>query len=76
MQNIELLNTITWHLECMKWASDTIDNFRPPADPFQMRMHYSIYITNFMSALDMLKEVFGPSFTDALDKAFESPDTS
>ncbi|WP_411508028.1 hypothetical protein [Brucella anthropi] len=60
----------------MKWASDTIDNFRPPADLFQMRMHYSIYITNFMSALDMLKEVFGSSFTDALDEAFESPDTS
>ncbi len=76
MRVIELLNAMTWHLECMKLASEAIDSFRPPADSFQMRMHYSIYITNCMSALDMLVEVFGSSFTDALDKALELPDNS
>ncbi len=66
MTNIELLNGVSWHLECMVLAAGAIDNFRPPADGFQMRMHYSLYLTNLMSAIDMVCESYGNPFQTAL----------
>lgn len=65
--SIEILAAISWHLECMVLAAAAIDNFRPPADGFQMRMHYSIYVTNLMSAIDMMLDIHGKAFQTALE---------
>lgn len=59
MKSIEFLSAISWHLECMVLSAAAIDNFRPPADGFQMRMHYSLYLTNLMSAIDVVLEMHG-----------------
>ncbi len=66
MSDIEILNGISWHLECMALAAAAIDNFHPPADSFKMRMHYSLYITNLMSAIDMTYEKYGLPFQEVL----------
>ena len=66
MNDIELVSAITWHLECMVLAATEIDNFRPPTDSFQKRMHYSLYLANLMSAIDMVSEKCGRSFETAL----------
>lgn len=69
MENSDLLNGITWHLECMALAASAIDNFHPPADPFQVRMNYSLYLTNLMSAIDMVSEIQDSSFETALESS-------
>lgn len=66
MKGIWLVNGIAWHLECMDLTREAIDNFRPPADSFQMRMHYSLYVANLMSAIDMMLETDGAVFQMAL----------
>ncbi|MFL5281557.1 MAG: hypothetical protein ACJ8AW_11330 [Rhodopila sp.] len=69
MRNTEFLSGISWHLECMVLAAAAIDNFRPPADGFQMRMHYSLYLTNLMSTIDMMFEIYGSPFQTALEES-------
>jgi len=51
----------------MVFSGGAIGNMRPPADAFQMRMHYSLYLTNLMSALDMMVETHGEAFQSALE---------
>lgn len=65
--DLELVNGLAWYLECMHLAATSINNFRPPADLFQMRMHYSLYVVNLMSAVDMMREQFA-GFSSELDK--------
>lgn len=67
MEVIELSSGIKWHLECMALAANAIDNFRPPADGFQMRTHYSMYLTNLMSVIDLMCEFHGTPFKTALE---------
>ncbi len=62
----EVFNGIGWHLECMALSVSAVEGFRPPADSFQMRMNYSLYLVNFMSVVDMLKELHGTMFELAL----------
>lgn len=76
MKDIRLLNGIAWHLECMDLARAAIDNFRPPADSFQMRMHYSLYVVNLMSAIDMVLETDGATFQTALENNLKTSKNS
>lgn len=76
MTNIERLNGIAWHLECMVLAAAAIDNFRPPADGFQLRMYYSLYLTNLMSAVDMVKEIHGEPYDAALHTSLKTSKSS
>lgn len=64
MTNNDFLSGISWHLECMVLAATEIDNFRSPTNQFQLRMHYSLYLTNLMSAIEMVNEVH-PKIFDA-----------
>lgn len=73
MINNEALSGISWHLECMVLAAQEIDNFRPPADGFQMRMHYSLYLTNLMSAIDIVHEIHGEPFRLELVGSLTTP---
>ncbi|MHC8388257.1 hypothetical protein ACYZTM_09520 [Pseudomonas sp. MDT2-39-1] len=66
MINDELVSAVTWHLESAALSATEINAFRPPADSFQMRMHYSLYVTNLLSAADMVKEAHGESFESAI----------
>jgi len=68
MQDTEIVYGVLWHLECMALSANAIDNFRPPADVFQMRMHYSVYITNLISAIDVVYEKFGKKFYNDIEK--------
>lgn len=72
MSNIEPFHGLIWHLECMALAAEAIENFRPPADGFQMRMHYSLYLTNLMSAIDMVGEACGEPFDAALMESLKT----
>lgn len=76
MRDIELISGISWHLECMVLAAAAIDNFYPPADGFQMRMYYSLYITNLMSAIDMAYEKYGQSFQTDLEDSLKTSNFS
>ncbi len=76
VENLELLNGIAWHLECMVLSAAAIDNFRPPADGFQMRMQYSLYVTNVMSAIDMVLEIHGTDFQTALEDSLKTSNFS
>lgn len=66
MENDDLFSGLIWHLQCMELAAAEIDQQRPPADLFQMRMHYSLYIVNLMSAVDMVAETCGSGFSENL----------
>jgi len=72
MKRIEILHGIAWHLECLALAAAAIGNFRPPADGFQMRMYYSLYLTNLMSAIDMVIDIHGRSFQMALEESLKT----
>ncbi len=72
MKSAEVLNGISWHLECMVLAAAAIESFRPPADGFQMRMHYSLYLTNLMSAIDMVLEIHRTPFQTALEDSLKT----
>ena len=72
MNSIDSLHGLVWHLECMALSGREIENFQPPADSFQMRMHYSLYLTNLMSAIDMVDEWCGKPFNDALLEALKT----
>jgi hypothetical protein len=72
MRRVEILNGITWHLECMVLAAAAIDSFRPPADGFQMRMHYSLYLTNLMSVIGIVKETHMMDFKEALTDSLKT----
>ena len=76
MRNIAFLSGISWHLECMVLAAAAIDNFRPPADGFQMRMYYSLYLTNLMSAVDLVFEIHGNPFQTALEDSLRTSNLS
>lgn len=52
----------------MKLSMEEINNFRPPADYFKLRMHYSFYITNIMSAIDLMTDRYKNSFLDEFNK--------
>ncbi|WFS00935.1 hypothetical protein [Rhizobium tumorigenes] len=56
LDNDTLLNGICWHLECMQISASAIDGIRTPANVFQMRMQYSLYLTNLLSAIDLMKD--------------------
>jgi hypothetical protein len=72
MSKNQVPSGLSWHLECMALASEAIDSFRPPADSFQMRMHYSLFLTNLLSAIDMVTETHGKSFQRALEDSLET----
>ncbi|WP_375197647.1 hypothetical protein [Sphingobium sp.] len=76
MNGIESFHGLVWHLECMDLSAEAIENFRPPADPFQMRMHYSLYLTNLMSVIDMAREWCGEPFDKALLENLSIPEFS
>ena len=76
MTRLDLVGGISWHLECMVLATTAIDNFRPPADGFQMRMHYSLYLTNLMSAIDMVSEEHSTPFREALEDSLKTSNFS
>lgn len=76
MRNIEFLSGLSWHFECMVLAAAAIANFRPPADGFQMRMYYSLYVTNLMSAVDMVFEIHGDPFQTALKDSLKTSSLS
>lgn len=76
VRNTELLSGISWHLECLVLVATEIDNFRPPADSFQMRMYYSLYLTNLMSAIDMVFEIHGTPFQTALEDSLKTSNFS
>ncbi|MBJ7439826.1 MAG: hypothetical protein JHD35_12475 [Sphingopyxis sp.] len=59
MSDDKLPSALIWHLECMEFSAAAIRTFRPPADPFQMRMHYSLFITHLFSMIDLLKDLQG-----------------
>jgi hypothetical protein len=73
--SVRVLSGISWHLECMVLAASAIENFRPPADSFQMRMYYSLYLTNLMSAIDMVKDIHKP-FQTALEDSLRTSNFS
>lgn len=72
MISSSFINAIIWHFECMDLARKAIDNFRPPADSFQMRMNYSLYLINLMSAVDMLGEECGEPFNTELKESLKT----
>lgn len=76
MRDIGLLNGIAWHLECIDLTRTAIDNFRPPADSFQIRMNYSLFVTNLMSAIDMVIETSGAAFQNALEENLKTSQNS
>ena len=69
MTNDELVSAITWHLESAALSATEIIAFQPPADGFQMRMHYSLYVTNLLSAVDMVKEAQGELFESSIKES-------
>lgn len=71
-EKFEFPSGVSWHLECMVLAAAAIDNFRPPADGFQMRMHYSLYLNNLMSVIDMISETHGNPFQTALENSLKT----
>lgn len=76
MNSIDSLHGLVWHLECMSLSGREIENFHPPADSFQMRMHYSLYLTNLMSAIDMVAEWCGEPFNSELLDGLKTPSLS
>lgn len=70
--NTELMSGIAWHLECIDLARQKIDNFRASADSFQMRMYYSLYVTNLMSAIDIVLEIHKGDFQTALEERLKT----
>ena len=72
MKDIDLLGSVSWHLKCMVLAAAAIDNFRPPADGFQMRMHYSLYVANLISAIDLVLETHHSPFQTALEHCLKT----
>lgn len=60
----------------MQLSASAIDDFRPPANAFQMRMHYSIYITNLLAAIDLVKDRCGPSVLEDLKEMLQYKDFS
>ncbi len=56
----------------MVLSAAAIDSFHSPADGFQMRMHYSLYLTNLMSAIDMVHDVHRTPFQTALEEGLRT----
>ena len=76
MTNQTLLGGIVWHLECMVLAKSEIDGFKPPANTFQMRMYYSLYLTNLLSLIDMMRDEYGEDLQSKLESAVQTPQFS
>ncbi|MBS0960270.1 hypothetical protein [Acetobacter thailandicus] len=70
--NMERLNGIMWHLECIALARKEIEKFRPPADLFRIRVYYSLYVTNLMSVIDFILEIYKGDFQEALEKQLKT----
>lgn len=56
----------------MTLAFKAIDSFRPPADSFDMRMSYSLYIVHFMSVIDLGAEKFANNFYSELENSLNT----
>lgn len=69
MDNETIVSTVTWHLECAAFSAVEIVGIRPPADGFKMRMHYSLYATNLLGAVDAIKDGLGPGFETIIENA-------
>ena len=72
LSDIRTIHGLMWHFECMALSGEAIENFRPPADSFQMRMHYSLYLINLMSAIDMVRDWCGNPFKEALHESLKT----
>lgn len=69
MDNLAIASTVTWHLECAAFSATEIMNFRPPADGFKMRMHYSLYASNLLGAVDAIQDAVDSGFETAIKNA-------
>jgi hypothetical protein len=72
MDDLDFLNALTWHLDCMALSLGEIERCHPPADIFQMRMYYSLYVSNFMSAVDFVSEKCGVPFNATLEASLST----
>ncbi|MBH3400758.1 hypothetical protein I5S60_14395 [Pseudomonas fluorescens] len=64
-----IVSTVTWHLECAAFSAAEVMSLRPPADGFKMRMHYSLYTTNLLGAVDAIQDALDPGFETTVEKA-------
>ena len=55
----ESVGGLIWYCECKKLALDQIRAFVPPANSHNMRMYYSLSLTNLLALIDLSEEVFG-----------------
>lgn len=69
MDNETIVSTVIWHLECAAFSAAEIMRTRPPADGFKMRMHYSLYATNLLGAIDAIQDDLGPDFETTIENA-------
>ncbi len=69
MDNVALASTVTWHLECAAFSAAEIMSFKPPADGFKMRMHYSLYALNLLGAVDAIHDVLDSGFETSIENA-------
>lgn len=69
MDNETIVSTVTWHLECAAFSAAEIMSLRPPADAFRMRMHYSLYATNLLGAVDSIRDALDPAFETKIENA-------
>ncbi|CUX45928.1 hypothetical protein AGR7C_Lc120052 [Agrobacterium deltaense Zutra 3/1] len=76
MDDVDFLGALTWHLDCMALSLEEVLGYRPPADGFHMRMHYSLYITNFMSTVDFVAEKYGSGFIASLEESLATTNFS
>lgn len=63
-----IVGTVTWHLECAAFSAAEVMSIRPPADGFKMRMHYSLYATNLLGAVDSIRDALDPDFEMTVEK--------
>lgn len=66
MDSVSIVSTVTWHLECTTFSAAEIMSFRPPADGFKMRMHYSLYASNLLGAVDAIQDALGEDFENTI----------
>ena len=69
MDNVALASTVTWHLECAAFSAAEIMSLKPPADGFKMRMHYSLYASNLLGAVDAIHDVLDAGFEASIANA-------
>ncbi|NWA86129.1 hypothetical protein [Pseudomonas sp. D2002] len=69
MDKETIVSTVTWHLEFAAFSAAEITNFKPPADAFKMRMHYSLYASNLLGAVDAVRDALGTGFETKIKSA-------